>query len=83
MVRNTNQSHIPSPTNQILVLKKSQPPLQLHQIQVAGQIEEVEEGATRAAMDETMEAGMEEDIMSLVSTLIHQVQLIVSTPSRT
>jgi len=83
MVRNTNQPPIPSPSNQLLILKERQPPLPLHQIQVAGQIEEVEEGATRAATGETMEAGMEEAIMNLVSTLNHQVHLIVPIPSRT
>jgi len=71
------------PASNSLILKERQPLLPLHQIQVTGSIEEVEEGATRAAMDEIMEAGMEEDLMSLVSILIHQVYLIVSKPSHT
>jgi len=61
----------------------TQPPLSLHFILVAGSIEDVGEGAMRAVMDETVEADMEEDLESLVSDLIHQVHLIVPTPSHT
>jgi len=83
MGQNINQSILRRPLPPPLAHRRRQPPLPLHKILVVGPIEEVEGEATRAARDETMEAGMEEGIMGLVSILSYQVHLIVPTPSRT